>query len=43
MSAGTGIKLIMNRNMILAVDMGRALDQRDGQKFKTFVGFNYIF
>lgn len=43
MSAGTGIKLIMNRNMILGVDVGRALDQRDGQKFKTFVGFNYIF
>ena len=42
-AAGAGIKIIMNRNMILAVDMGRALDQRDGQKFKTFVGFNYIF
>jgi hypothetical protein len=43
MSAGAGLKIIMNRNMILGVDMGRALDPRDGQKFKVFVGFNYIF
>ena len=42
-AAGAGIKIIMNRNMILGVDVGRALDQRDGQKFKVFVGFNYIF
>jgi outer membrane protein assembly factor BamA len=42
-SAGAGLKIIMNRNMILGVDVGRALDQRDGQKFKVFVGFNYIF
>ena len=33
----------MNRNMILGVDMGRALNPVDGQKFKVFVGFNYIF
>ena len=43
MSAGCGFKLIMNRNLIVSVDVGRALDNRDGQKFKTFVGFNYIF
>ena len=42
-AAGAGIKIIMNRNMILGVDVGRALDQRDGEKFKVFVGFNYIF
>ena len=42
-SAGLGLKLIMNRNMILAVDAGRALDPRDGEKVKVFVGFNYIF
>ena len=42
-SAGAGIKIIMNRNMILGVDMGRALDNRDGEKLKTFIGFNYIF
>ena len=43
MSAGAGLKIIMNRNMILGVDMGRAIDPRDGEKFKVFVGFNYIF
>ena len=43
MSAGAGIKIIMNRNMILGVDMGRALNSLDGNKFKFFVGFNYIF
>jgi Surface antigen. len=32
MSAGCGLKLIMNRNLIVSVDMGRALDNRDGQK-----------
>lgn len=42
-SAGAGIKIIMNRNMILGVDMGRALNPVDGNKFKVFVGFNYIF
>ena len=43
MSAGAGIKIIMNRNMILGVDMGRALNAIDGTKNKVFVGFNYIF
>ena len=42
-SAGLGFKIIMNRNMILGVDAGRALDSRDGEKVKIFVGFNYIF
>ena len=42
-SAGCGLKIIMNRNMILGVDAGRALDPRDGEKVKIFVGFNYIF
>ena len=42
-SAGLGFKIIMNRNMILGVDAGRALDPRDGEKVKNFVGFNYIF
>ena len=42
-SAGCGLKLIMNRNLIVSVEMGKALDKRDGQKLKTFIGFNYIF
>jgi hypothetical protein len=43
MAAGCGLKLIMNRNLIASAEMGRALDNRDGQKLKTFIGFNYIF
>jgi outer membrane protein assembly factor BamA len=43
LSAGCGLKLIMNRNLVVSVDLGRALDNRDGEKLKTFVGFNYIF
>ena len=43
MAAGCGLKLIMNRNLIVSADLGRALDGRDGDKLKTFIGFNYIF
>ncbi len=43
MAAGCGLKLIMNRNLIVSVDVGKALDKRDGEKLKTFVGFNYVF
>ena len=43
MAAGCGLKLIMNRNLIVSVDLGKALDKRDGEKLKTFIGFNYIF
>lgn len=43
MSAGCGLKLIMNRNLVISADLGRALDNRDGQKMKTFIGFNYVF
>ena len=43
MSAGCGLKLIMNRNLVVSAEMGRALDNHDGEKLKTFIGFNYIF
>ncbi len=43
MAAGCGLKLIMNRNLVVSVDLGKALDRRDGEKLKTFIGFNYIF
>ena len=43
MSTGCGLKLIMNRNLIVSVDLGRALNSHDGEKLKTFIGFNYIF
>ena len=43
MAAGCGLKLIMNRNLIVSVDLGKALDKRDGTGLKPFIGFNYIF
>jgi outer membrane protein assembly factor BamA len=43
MAAGCGLKLIMNRNLIVSVDLGTALDKRDGGGLKPFIGFNYIF
>ncbi|MBR1514218.1 MAG: BamA/TamA family outer membrane protein [Bacteroidales bacterium] len=43
MAAGCGLKLIMNRNLVVSVDLGKALDKRDGEKLKTFIGFNYVF
>ena len=48
MSTGCGLKLIMNRNLIVSVDLGRSIDNRDldnpnGEHLKTFIGFNYIF
>ena len=42
-SAGCGLKLIMNRNLIVSFEMGKALNERDGNKLKSFIGFNYIF
>lgn len=44
-SVGMGFKIIMNRNMILGVDVGYALDQRDRiqKAIGTSIGFNYIF
>ncbi len=42
-SAGCGLKLIMNRNLIVSIDLGKALDKHDGEKLKTFIGLNYIF
>ncbi len=42
-SAGLGLKLIMNRNLIVSVELGKALSKQDGEKLKTFIGFNYIF
>lgn len=43
MSAGCGVKLIMNRNLIVSADFGRAFNELDGNKLKSFIGFNYVF
>ncbi|WP_162148823.1 Omp85 family outer membrane protein [Alkaliflexus imshenetskii] len=42
MSYGLGIRVAMNRNFILAVDYGRAVDSQDGNS-GVYVGLNYLF
>ena len=43
MTAGCGLKIVMNRNFVISVEMARALDNRDGQKLWNNIGFNYLF
>ena len=42
MSAGLGIKAIMNRNFIISAEWGKPFDQRDG-KSGLNIGLNFIF
>ena len=42
-SAGCGLKLIMNKNFIISAEAAKALDARDGDKLKVYIGFNYLF
>ena len=42
-TAGCGLKIVMNRNFVISVEMARALDIRDGQKLWNNIGFNYLF
>ncbi|HZK03048.1 MAG TPA: BamA/TamA family outer membrane protein [Bacteroidaceae bacterium] len=42
-SAGLGIKLIMNRNMVISAYMAKAFDYQDGESMKSNIGFNYLF
>lgn len=42
MSSGIGIKFVMNRNLVLAIDYGLALDRRDGRD-GLYLNINYVF
>ena len=42
-TAGCGLKIVMNRNFVISVEMARALDKRDGEKLWNNIGFNYLF
>jgi len=42
MSYGAGLRIVMNRNFIIAVDHGRPFDERDG-KSGTYIGLNFLF
>jgi outer membrane protein assembly factor BamA len=41
-SAGVGLHIAWNRNFIVAVDYGRALDPRDGVS-GLYIGLNFLF
>ncbi len=42
MSFGAGLRIVMNRNFIIAVDHGRPFDERDGSS-GTYIGLNFLF
>jgi len=42
LSYGLGLRIAMNRNFIIAVDYGRAVDSQDGDS-GFYVGLNYLF
>ena len=42
-SAGLGIKLVMNHNMIISFEGGKPFDKNDGTGLWTNIGFNYLF
>ncbi len=41
-SYGAGLRIVMNRNFIIAVDHGRPFNERDG-KSGTYIGLNFLF
>ena len=42
-TAGLGIKLVMNHNMIISFEGGKPFDKNDGRGLWTNIGFNYLF
>ena len=42
MTAGAGLKIVLNRNFIVSADYGKALDDRDGNG-GLYIGLNFLF
>ena len=42
-TAGLGIKLVMNHNMVISFEGGKPFDKNDGTGLWTNIGFNYLF
>lgn len=42
MSAGAGLRIVMNENFILAADFGKAFNKQDGNS-GFYIGLNYLF
>ena len=41
-SAGAGLRLVMNENFVIAIDLGKALNDQDG-RMGFYMGLNYLF
>ncbi len=42
-SIGGGLKIGMNENFVISVDLGKALDDNDASKMGTYININYLF
>jgi len=42
-SMGGGLKVAMNENFVISAEMGKALDERDGEGLGTYINLNYLF
>lgn len=42
-SAGGGLKIAMNENFVISVEMGKAFDERDASGMGTYINLNYMF
>lgn len=42
-SVGGGLKIAMNENFIISVEMGKALDERDASGIGSYINLNYLF
>lgn len=40
---GGGLKVAMNQNFIISVEMGKPLNESDGSKMGTYINLNYLF
>ena len=40
---GGGLKVVMNQNFIISVEMGKPLNESDGTKMGTYINLNYLF
>ncbi len=42
-SLGGGLKVAMNQNFIISVEIGKPLNESDGSKMGTYINLNYLF
>jgi hypothetical protein len=42
-STGGGIKVAMNKNFVIPAEVGKALDERDGEALNAYINLNYLF